>query len=412
MNNFICTILIVLATGIVLNSQITQTANDFVLPYTGKFRPSSNVGFFPPFSELELANLAAGNEALDVPGVGVKSFRPSLSEFFMEEYGYDFFEGNFDHYEAIGLKENTVIIGFPKESHQDPSFYCSGIRSEMFANLYTPIWDNGENGTPVNDENYFALYLYKMVTNYKDHVKFWEIWNEPGFDYSGAHGWQDPGQPGNWWDNNPDPCDYKLRAPIFHYIRTLRISYEIIHTVDPNSYVTVSGVGYPSFLDAILRNTDNPADGSVSAEYPNKGGAYIDVVGFHAYPHFDGSLKAWNNDIMDFDYFRHSDAAAEGIGNVQDDLQAVLNNYGYNGGTYPEKHWIVTECNIPRKPVEEYIGGDEVQRNFLIKAYIESVKSNFLQLHVYKLAEEREYDGVIDEFESMGLYKKMEYNNL
>ncbi len=408
-NNTIAILIALLFCGYIANS---QTANDFVLPYDGKFRPASNIGFIPPFSEIDLANLAAGNDDLNVKGVGVKSFRPALTEFFMEEYGYDFFLSNFQHYESVDLKENTVIVGFPTESHQDPNFYCNGIRSELFTNLYMDIWDNGENGTPINDENYYARYIYNMVTNYKDYVKFWEIWNEPGFDFTGAKGWLGPDQPGNWWTNNPDPCDYKLRAPIFHYIRILRISYEVIHAVDPEAYVTVSGVGYPSFLDAILRNTDNPSGGTVTADYPLGGGAYFDVIGFHSYPHFDGSLKAWSNDIQDFVYFRHSDAAADGILNAQEELKAVLDNYGYDDSVFPSKHWIVTEINVPRKPIADYIGGDEVQRNFLMKSYVQAVKSNFLQLHVYKLAEDKHYDDATDEFEMMGLYKKMDFNNL
>ncbi|MFN4257632.1 MAG: hypothetical protein ACK4Q5_21885, partial [Saprospiraceae bacterium] len=138
------------------------------------------------------------------------------------------------------MGEHTVIVGFPSEQHRDPTQYCPGLQSELFANMYTPVWDGGANGTPYNDENYYAAYLYKIVSLYKGYVRFWEIWNEPGFDYTGGLGYAQPGSPGNWWDNNPSPCDYKLRAPIFHYVRLLRISWEIIKTLDPEAYVVVS----------------------------------------------------------------------------------------------------------------------------------------------------------------------------
>ena len=97
----------------------------------------------------------------------------------------------------------------------------------------------------------------------------------------------------------------------------------MIKSVDPDAYVTVAGTGFPSFLDAILRNTDNPEDGSVTAEYPLGGGAYFDVMGFHSYPAIDGSLREWNNDIPGFEYYRHSDAAAEGIVKRQAKFQSV-----------------------------------------------------------------------------------------
>ena len=392
-------------------SQVSQTANDNIEPYLNGFRPASNLGYYPPFTPDELANLAAGNEAEGIQGLGIKTLRPVLHEAFVERFGYDFFEAPFDHYEQIGLEESTVVVGFPSADHQDPNYYCSDIQSELFDNLYTPIWDNGENGTPVNDDNYYALYLYRMVQNYKDDIRFWEIWNEPGFDFTRAKGFLPPGQPGNWWDNNPDPCDYKLRAPIQHYIRILRISYQIIHTFDPDSYVTVSGLGFPSFLDAILRNTDNPNDGSVSSDYPLTGGAYIDVIGYHSYPHFDGNLKVWDPVAGAFVFSRHSDAAAEAISQTKDAFQDVLDTHGYDGNTFPEKHWIITEVNIPRREISDFVGGDEVQRNFVIKAYVEAVKLDLVQLHYYQLAEiaDTETDG--DEFNYMGFYKVLDQNN-
>ena len=262
---------------------------------------------------------------------------------------------------------------------------------------------------PVNDDNYLALYIYKVVQLYGDYIHFWEIWNEPGFDYTGAHGWLPPGAPGNWWENNPDPCHYKLRAPIFHYVRTLRVCYEVIKSEDPDALVTVAGLGFPAFLDAILRNTDNPADGSVTADYPLGGGAYFDVMGFHSYPHIDGSLRYWDNDIFGFVYTRHSDAAADGILSRRQRFQDVLDNYGYDGVTYPQKHYIITEVNVPRRSFDENnFGDDEVQTNWIIKAFVQCLRNNIHQMHVFNLAENTDYETAQDEFDLLGLYEKIE----
>ncbi|MEM9990875.1 MAG: hypothetical protein AAF738_03870, partial [Bacteroidota bacterium] len=332
-----------------LSAQVNYTANDQVPAYEGRFRPGTNLGYFPPWTDTQLANIAAGNEELGIPGVGVKAIRPALYGSFVEVYGYESRVDVFQHYDDLGLKDNTLIVGFPDEAQRDTTFYCGEYQSEMYANLYEPIWDDGENGTPVNDNNYYALYLYKLIQHYGEYIKFWEIWNEPGFDYTGAKGWLPQGLEGNWWDNDPDPCDYKLRAPIQHYIRTLRISYELIKTFQPDDYVCVSGTGYPSFLDAIMRNTDNPDGGQVTPQYPHAGGAYFDVMGFHSYPHFDGATREWSREINDFIWYRHSDGAARGIARTQGIYQQILSNYGYDGTVFPEKEWIITECNIPRK---------------------------------------------------------------
>ncbi len=393
-------------------TQVTFTANDAVAAYPYGFHPSVNLGTYTSFTDETLAELAAGNMAIGVEGAGVKALRPGLFESFLEQFGYDARLAAFQKFAELGLGEHTVIVGFPSAAHRDPTQYCPGIPSEMFANMYTPIWDGGANGTPYNDENYAAAYFYKLVTIYKDYVRFWEIWNEPGFDYTGGLGYAEPGSPGNWWDNNPDPCDYKLRAPIFHYVRLLRIAWEVIKTVDPDAYIVVSGTGYPSFLDAILRNTDNPVDGSVNAEFPLKGGAYFDVMGYHSYPHFDGSLREWSDTLNDWINYRHSDAAVEGILKTKNTYQGVLANYGYDGSTFPQKQWIITEINLPRKPFGDFIGSVEAQRNFMIKAMAACMANEIWQMQVYKLAEDTNFDNATMEFDLMGLYKRLNYNNL
>ncbi len=400
--------LLCLLLGISLQAQVNYSANDTIVPYTGYFRAGTNLGAYPGFSDEFLAEIAAGNPAIGVDGLSIKTLRPGLFEDFLYHFGYDARLSTYELFDELGLEDNTLIVGFPADVHRDQTEYCPGISSTLFSNMYTDIWDNGENGTPVNDNNHYALYIYRLATMYGEYIKFWEIWNEPGFDFTENRGWLPPGEPGNWWENNPDPCDYKLRAPIFHYVRLLRISYEVIKSVHPESYIAVSGVGYPSFLDAILRNTDNPFDGSSNDDYPLKGGAYFDVMGFHSYPHFDGSLRYWDNELQDFVLTRHSDAAAQGVLTLQDTLQGVLNNYGYDGTTFPEKPWIITEINLPRKQFDDYIGSDEAQRNFMIKNIVVCMQNNFLQSHIFKLAEDDTYENAFFEFDVMGLYEKLD----
>jgi uncharacterized repeat protein (TIGR01451 family) len=409
---FLCLFTAFLSLNNATAQPIDFTANNQVRPYTGDFRAGMNLGYHPPFNDEQLAILAAGYRDVGVEGVGVKALRPYIPENFTEVWGQNFKLNTLKQYQTLGLADNTTIVGFPADWHRDQTRYpCanSDVQSELFSNLYEPIWDGGANGTPYNDNNYYAAYLYKTVTMYKPYVKFWEIWNEPGYDFTGNRGWRQPGEPGNWWDNNPDPCDYKLHAPIFNFNRILHISYEIIKRVDPDAYVVLSGVGYASFLDAVCRNTDNPNGGQVTPQYPTKGGAYFDVVGFHSYPHFDGSIRQWNNGRGAFDYFRNSDAAAQGIEKTKTEFRNVLLKYGYNTTTYPEKLWIMTECNLPRKNFSDGWGSELIQRNFTMKAYFQSVKSNFIQNHFYKLADELAENQATDDFDLMGFYKKLDF---
>ena len=391
-------------------AQINFTANTLgkVPAYTGFFLYGSNMGYYDQtWDDNALADIAAGNPAYNIPGVGVKTLRPLLTERFLASqdpalggdaygWGYDVRVPQFEHYKALGMKDHTVFLAVNntnpnrkdniRPDHTDNTTYPGASeKSKMFGNLYQPIWDGGANGTPVNENNYFALFIYKTVQTYKPYTKFWEIGNEP--DYTGSfNSFASPGQPGNWWDNPPTADDLtNLKAPVFNYIRCLRIAYEVIKSIDPTAYVCTGGIGYPSFLDALCRYTDNPDGGKVSTDYPNKGGAYFDVLSYHDYPQYEISQYTNGGRV----YYRYSDAAANAVYKKKSDLQNVLVKYGYNDSQYPAKLWIITESNIPRKqyPGSTDIGSTEAQRNFLQKTLVLSQKWDIRQFYVFNLSE-------------------------
>lgn len=388
--------------GSVLFAQPLYNANQQVKPYTGGFHTGVNNGYFPGWTNAQLGALAAQS--------GARAMRLGFTEEIAELFGYDILLPLFEWYGQRGMKDHTLTLNGPVDWHRDETYHCPQARSALFKNLYLPVWDGGANGTPYNDENYFAAYTYKMVSTYKGYVRFWEVWNEPGFDLTGGTGWLPPGHAKNWWENNPDPCDYILHAPVQHYIRTLRVAWEVIKTVDPDAYVTCSGVGYPAFLDALLRQTDNPDAGKVTPDFPLKGGAYFDAVGFHAYPHFDGSVRYWDNACQCMVNKRHSDGAADGIVRNMGIYADVLSRHGYNRSTFPEKVWNLTEINIPAKSFvwgsDQLLGGPEVQRNFIVKAVVRMMQKEVAQFEVFQLFNLKTAGEAQEAFEVMGLYEK------
>ncbi|MBO9634564.1 MAG: T9SS type A sorting domain-containing protein [Chitinophagaceae bacterium] len=389
-----------------LSAQVNYSANNQVPAYNGKFMYGTNGGWYGnSWDDKSLADIAAGNPAKNVKGVGVKTLRPALPEDFLETWGYDIRLAEFTHYASLGMVDNTVFLNTASPAHKDNTKYngCAD-ESVLWKNMYEPIFDNGANGTPVNENNYFALYVYKTAIRYKGWVKFWEIINEPDYDNAG-NGWKQKGEAGNWWDNNPPPCDLpNMKAPIFHYIRLLRIAYQVIKTVDPTAYVTTGGLGYISFLDAILRNTDNPNNGTVTSDYPLKGGAYFDVLSYHSYPMFN--LATYTNGA--WVYKRHSDAAVSEYIKLKNDFYGVLASYGYNGSTYPKKLFICTENNIPKKTFGTYIGSEEAQKNYIIKALVQSQKNDIRQYYTFVLGDSKTLAEANDAFQTMGLYQKLE----
>lgn len=381
------------------HTAIAQTANDRVPINSTPFQYGVNPGYYGNgWSDLDLAEIAA--EA------GSLSFRASLPGHFVEKWGYAIRVSEFTQYtQRLGMKGIAVFVGEPSENQIDKTIYPPATSSSaIFKNLYTPIWDNGENGTPVNDNNPFAVYVYNLVQTYGAMVEYWEIVNEP--DYTSFWDNGNRSLSNNWYDNPPSPKDLpNLKAPVFYYIRMLRIAYDVIKRYQPDAYVTPGGLGHPAFLDALLRYTDNPDNGKVTSQYPLKGGAYFDLLSFHSYP--ANNLSVWDNSIGGRRWFRHSDAAAEEIFVLRDAFETVLKKHGYNGTQYPAKPYILTEVNIPRKMFGNHYGSDVAQRNFVIKASVESQKQGLQQFHLFKLGESAELGSAGSPYDAMGLYENL-----
>jgi len=386
---------------IILYPDSVYNANTDVFPYTGYFLYGSNMGFKNQnWRDEDVADILIGNAARNWEGVGVNSLRPALYENYVEAWGYDVRVNTFQYYVNQGAKNNVVFIGdYPADKHREKKQYISGVPSESFENLYEPIWVKGENGITVNEKNYYAVYVYNLVIRYKDYVKFWEIKNEPDLSPTDC-GWSAAGSKCNWWDKDPTPdVLINFHAPLYSYIRMLRVSYEVIKHVDPEAYVCVGGIGYESFLDAILRNTDNPDQGKVSEKYPHKGGAWFDCLSFHIYPMY--SLRSFG--VTGWSHFRHSDAAVAAVENQTNTHLEVLNKHGYGRG-YPLKEMIITETNVPNKQVGDYIGSETAQRNYLIKLAVASQKRNIRGVYVYGPWDNLEQNAQGAEYDYKGFY--------
>ena len=137
-------------------AQVTTTANDVVPEVNDFFRYGLVPSFYPSWGtqDTALANISAGNPNVGVEGAGVKAWRATLPEWFINQFGNNVRTFAFEHYETIGMTNHTVFLEGPQANHIDQTQYCAGTPSIIFDNLYLDIWDNGENGTPVNDENY------------------------------------------------------------------------------------------------------------------------------------------------------------------------------------------------------------------------------------------------------------------
>jgi len=386
------------------------------VPYNGKYGYGLNPGWYGyNWSTQQILELGSGGP--NAPGIGAKTARMQIYDNFINQYGINSLLPDYQKLVQLGYKDITVMVGGVSEQNKWNPFNITTVWNgvtyddgKMFKGMYEPIWN--ADGS-INANNTYAKYLHEVVLTYGQYVKFWEVWNEPDFTY-GDGGWKgdtEPPTPGSWFDREPTPEELvNLRTTVPYYVRLLRISWEVIKKYYPNSYVCTGGIGARSFLDAILRNTDNPTNGSVSSTYPLKGGAYFDVLSFHTYPEF--MLRHWNIDPAvtpaadGFLYYRHSDSAISKHLLIKNRMDNLLNQYSYNGSIHPRKHFICTETGMSRHSNIASGGSDfgsnDVQRNYMLKAHVKTqVDGQIKQTYWYTTADG---DGSNPHWDAFGCY--------
>lgn len=277
---------------------------------------------------------------------GADSIRVKLPAAHFARWGYDIEEGDLGAYASLGMGHHIgFLIGSDSVEHSVAPAGSADWQNEYYIpkNLYEPIFlANGD----VNPDNYWAAYVYQTVSTYKQWVPVWHVWNEPD--------WVGDWRVTQTWDTDaPQAADLpRFNGSIFDYVRMLRVAREAAKKADPAALIATGGVGYPSFLSAILRYTDNPAGGAVTSEYPAKGGAYIDVLDFHYYPVFSP---------------KSSDASLDDFIASKDALAGVLSDAGVS-----VRGWNVSENGAPSAATTDYpgVGSPEYARNYLIKMYV------------------------------------------
>ncbi|WP_437607031.1 hypothetical protein WMF20_39995 [Sorangium sp. So ce834] len=241
--------------------------------------------------------------------------------------------------------------------------------------LYEPIF--AADGT-VNPNNAWASYVYRTVDTYKTWIHVWHAWNEPDW----VADWR---VTQTWATEPPKAADLpRFNGSIFDYIRMLRVTKEAARKADPSAQIATGGIGYPAFLSAILRYTDNPEGGAITPSYPEKGGAYIDVVDFHYYPIFSP---------------KSSDASVDDLLASKDAFAAALAEAGVQ-----VEGWNVSESGAPLAPTPEYpeVGSPEYARNYLIKVMTLAQAHGIGGVDWFILSNGEE--GSDDVFGHMGLY--------
>ena len=317
---------------------------------------------------------------------GYDGQRKKLPEQHFVNWGFGIELGDAQTNTKLGILDVVGYLATPTKAHSSNATSNSELCYP--ANLYEPIWL--ADGS-VNPNNYWAAYVYKTVEIYKEHIKIWETWNEPDYTRNYA-------AVGDWGKNPPNPSDLShWYGSIFQYIRLQRITYEVAKKVDPECWVATGGLGYPEFLDAVMRYTDNPDGGKVTAEYPAYGGAYFDCDAYHQYPQYGvtdiETGEAYND--------HGSDMLAKKVVILKKNHHYITKKYGF-GSKYPDKIFVNTETgyNSDNKEASEL-----VRRNWIIKMALYQIEYDIKQIHMLILADGGNGSG---DYSNLGKYVSIE----
>lgn len=266
------------------------------------------------------------------------------------------------------------IIGFLTIPIKEQSSNKNNNERYKSLNLYQPIWTS-EN--EVNPNNYWANYTYNIISDYKDYIKIWTVWYNPDYTIKSDN-------IKNWILYPPNSSDLdNWNAPIFYFIRMMRITYEVAKKIDPECWVSVSTLTHYEFLDALMRYSDNPNNGTLNDEYPDYGGAYFDCVGFIQYP---------NEKIIDIETNQiynktGSDSLVQKINITKKNFESITKKYGF-GIKYPKKIFINEETGLGSDKSCNGILGDENMRiNWIIKLSLLSLEYDIKQNHNTQLTD-------------------------
>ena len=350
-------------------------------PTTLQYRLGNGLGYIGNgWDDARMSNLSTW--------AGYDGQRKKLPEQHFETWGYGIELGDAQTNTKLGILDVVGYLATPTKAHSSNATSNSELCYP--ANLYEPIWL--ADGT-VNPNNYWAAYVYKTVEIYKDHIKIWETWNEP--DYTNNYN-----NVGKWYTEPPDPKDLlHWHGTIFEYIRLQRITYEVAKKVDPECWVATGGLGYSSFLDAIMRYTDNPDGGKVTEEYPAYGGAYFDCDAYHQYPQYGVTDEETGEVYND----NGSDILAKKVVILKKNHHYIIKKYGF-GEKYPDKIFINTETGLNSK-ASGGVGGDLVRTNWIIKLALLCLEYDVRQLHNLILVDG---GGGVGDYENVGKFVSIE----
>jgi hypothetical protein len=174
--------------------------------------------------------------------------------------------GSFRAWDAIGITWSDLEPSRGSYSWTNLDNYISALNAHGVTDIiytfgYTPSWAGASICTPPSDADYTAL-VTAIVTRYKNSIKHWETWNEPGS--------------GTFW------C-----GTLTQLVGLQNDLYNTVKSIDPTAMVHTPVLGFSSTPG----DCSNSAAGtySIGSFLTANGKSDFDIVDGHLYPYPAGA---------------------------------------------------------------------------------------------------------------------------
>lgn len=217
-----------------------------------------------------------------------------------------------------------------------------------------PSWAADTTCGPINRTSLqeFGQFLAALVSRYGRptyQVKYWELYNEPDNSNSIKYAFL-----GGCWGNNGR-----------EYGQMLQAAYPAIKTADPGANVVLGSLAYDGFSDNMNGIFIRGFLDDVLDRQKGNGGAFFDTLGFHYYSLFHVFWDPYGRDLI-------------GKANF---LRSKLASYGLS------KAMILTEIGQPSGTSGTYQGNDEMQSDYVVKAFVRSMAADIKVAIWFSLAD-------------------------
>lgn len=238
---------------------------------------------------------------------------------------------------ANGMQVIAIVHGTPAWAQKYPGVACGPIREDALDD--------------------YAQFLTDLVTRYSQppyDVHYWELGNEPDVGWNLVSG------------NSVFGCWGEAGDPYYgggYYAEMLKVAYPAIKAADPRAKVLIGGL----LLDCDPTNPPAGKDctpGNFLEGILHNGGApYFDIVSFHGYPQYGGSL---HNDLQ-FPSWAHRGGVV--LGKIHF-LREVMAKYGvdkpiiHTEGSLTCPETTTAYCNPPGSAF------NEAQADYVVWLYV------------------------------------------